>query len=104
MDDLRYALRVLLKNPGFTLCVAGLLALGIGANAAMFSALNALLLRPLAVKHPEQLIRMVQDVPRLGVVSSFTRDMFDAMRHSTTLSAVIGQVEWTIAMDDPKPA
>ena len=66
MGDLRYAVRTLAKSPGFTLAIVGLLALGIGANTALFSALNALLLRPLPVRQPEQLIRLVQMVPRIG--------------------------------------
>ena len=105
MNDLRYALRMLARSPGFTLAVAGLLALGIGANTAMFSAMNALLLRPLPVRHPEQLMRPVQLVPRIGVVSNFAPELYDELKkHSTTLSAVFGDAEWPIAMDDPQPA
>ncbi len=104
MGDLRYALRMLLRSPGFTVSAALLLAVGIGANAAIFSALNALLLRPLAVKHPEQLIRLVQVRPRIGLTSSFPPEYFEALKKATTLSAVIGDAEWPVAMDDPQPA
>jgi predicted permease len=104
MGDLRYAMRTLAKSPGFTFAVVGLLALGIGANTAIFTALDALLLRPLPVRQPQQLIRLVQVVPRLGTISSFRHEVYDSLQHASTLSAVIGDAEWPVAMDDPKPA
>src|ERR1700722_18788398 len=56
MRDLRYAFRALLRNPVLT-CVALIsVALGIGANTAIFSVMNALMLRPLPVRNPEQLV------------------------------------------------
>ncbi len=56
MQDLRYGIRTLVKNPAFTLVALATLALGIGANTAMFSLLDQVVLRLLPVRHPEQLV------------------------------------------------
>jgi predicted permease len=64
--DLLYALRALRRQPGFTLITIATLALGIGANTAIFSVVNGVLLRPLGYPHPEQLEFITTRFPQLG--------------------------------------
>jgi predicted permease len=62
LQDVRFAARVLVKNPGFTLVAVLTLALGIGANVATFGVVHAILLNPLPFPHSEQLVRVFDDL------------------------------------------
>src|SRR5215207_208949 len=68
-QDLRYGARILLKQPGFTLVAVITLALGIGANTAIFSLVNSILLRPLPFREPDRVVRLIQASPKLGLPS-----------------------------------
>ncbi len=80
IQDIRYGLRMLAKNPGVTAVVLLSLALGIGANTAIFSLLNAVVLESLPVQHPEQLVQFSETYPDGSENSNMSYPYFDRMR------------------------
>nr|MBA2341333.1 ABC transporter permease [Pyrinomonadaceae bacterium] len=66
-QDLRFSARMLWKSPGFSLVAIFAIALGIGANTTIFSAVNALLLRPFAFRDVDRIITIWETVPQRGI-------------------------------------
>src|SRR5579872_167243 len=81
-QDLRYAIRIMHRSRGFTAVAVLSLALGIGANTAIFSLLDTLMLRTLPVDRPEQLVQMLTQFPQPGEPRGgfFTRRTYDLFR------------------------
>ncbi len=89
-QDLRYGVRMLAKNPAFTLMTALTLALGIGANSAIFSVVNAVLLRPLQLKDPEQLVRIWEKLPQGGTGTVSVPNLKDWREQNDVLARIAG--------------
>ncbi|HEY7789701.1 MAG TPA: ABC transporter permease [Vicinamibacterales bacterium] len=111
-QDVRHACRSLARTPGFTIVVVLTLAVGIGANAAIFSVINGVLLKPLPYPDADRLVRLVEHVPASetrnnmpAVRAYFTLADFDALaRHTRTLSAAATYGGRFLTMVGPKGA
>jgi putative ABC transport system permease protein len=95
LGDLRFGLRMLPRSPGFALTTIAVLALGIGANAAVFSVVDAVLLRSLPLRDPERIVMLWEKNPALGgsigerVPAAYT-NFVEWTRQATQFEAVGG--------------
>jgi putative ABC transport system permease protein len=85
--DLRYALRIILKNPRFSLVAIAALALGIGANAAIFSVVNGVLLQPLPYPDPDRLVQVCRQYPN-GASCATSIPKFTAWKQAQSFEAI----------------
>jgi hypothetical protein len=97
VQDLRYTVRTLRRDRSFTLIAVLILALGIGANVAVFSVVNTILLRALPFRHPEQLVRIVEKNPKAGESSAtYTADATqDFQQQNRSFQSVSGYFAFT---------
>ncbi|HSZ28090.1 MAG TPA: hypothetical protein VK768_07875 [Chthoniobacterales bacterium] len=82
IHDLRYALRMLRKSPGFTAVAVLTLALGIGANTAIFSLIDAVMLRTLPVERPDELLQLKKARSPIPRISLGQPSFFSVVRRS----------------------
>ncbi len=87
-QDLRYAVRMMGKNLSVTAIVVVVLALGIGANAAIFSVVNAVLLRPLPYADPDKLVRLSEDSPNVPQMSISYPNFLDWREQNKVFSGI----------------
>ena len=106
LQDLRYGIRMLLQNPGFTVVAVIALALGIGANAAIFSVVNAVLLRPLPYDDPSRLMILRENkLPQFPEFSVSPGNFLDWQKQNTTfenMAAVNGSAYNLITESEPE--
>ena len=88
LQDLRYGLRMLAKSPGFTAIAILTLALGIGANTALFSVVNGVLLNPLAYPHPGQLVALYGKSPGFDRAPITYLNFLDCQRDTETFKSM----------------
>src|SRR5438105_3323457 len=98
LQDIRYGLRTMLKSPGFTAVAVIALALGIGANTAIFSVVNALLLKPLPFKSANRLVLIWHTYPQLKLdQASVSAPSYIEYRDMTSsFDEVATATEWSV--------
>jgi putative ABC transport system permease protein len=106
LQDLRYGLRMMIKSPGFAVIAVLTLALGIGANTAIFSYVDAWIIKPIPYPHPEQLMVLMGHNTKKGwtenAVTS-TADFYDFQKQSTSFKQTTAWASWSFNLTGDGP-
>ena len=103
LQDLRYAARQFRSSPGFFAVAELLIALGVADNTPIFTLVNTLLLRPLPVRDPQNLVQLFEIRPKLPPYPYFDYPLYKELAsRSTTLSQVVGQWEWILPLEQER--
>src|SRR5271169_1378525 len=99
-QDLRYGFRQVRRSPGFFGIAALLIALGIAATTQIFTLVDALLLRPLPVRDPQNLVQLFEQQPRRPAEPFFDYRFYTQLgRYSSMLFEIVGQLDTTRALE-----
>ena len=98
LSDIRFGCRTLLKSPGFTLVAVATLALALGANTAIFSFVNAVLLEPPAYAEPDRIVRVLEAPPGGGRNGISTLNFLDWQRENTVFDFMAAQTGGSVAL------
>src|SRR4029434_9874903 len=101
MNDLRFALRQLLKNPGFTAVAVLTLALGVGVNTAMFSVMNTIMLRPLPYPEPDRLVRIFSTSPQSQSWPHSAANFLDHREQNDVFEHMTPLTHWVFSLAQP---
>src|SRR5208283_1027917 len=104
IKDLRYAFRMLRKNPLFTAIAVCSLAIGIGANSAIFSLADAILLRPLPVLHPSQVVNVEMTSPSDSREGVSYRDYVDFRDKNRSFDSLVAHMNGTFGFTEKPDA
>src|SRR5512143_1683725 len=101
LQDLRYGARLLVKQPGFSVVAVIALALGIGANTAIFSVVNSILLRPLNYKDSDRLVQINHNYPKLDLKASVSGSGYVHYRdHCDAFESIAAADLWPVNLTD----
>lgn len=98
MSDVRFGLRMIRKSPGFAAVAILTLAIGIGANAAIFSFVDAVLLKPLPYPHPEQIVQVWEKPPKSERNGVSTMNFLDWKNQNTVFQAIAAETGGSVTL------
>ena len=101
LDDIRHALRMFFKNPGFTLAVVAALALGIGADTAIFSVVNAVLLKPLTYPEPDRMVQFLLLIAEIMATPAPQSTEFHAWQEQTNVFQDVAAYDFSRQGNEP---